>query len=78
MSTLDERIARDCERSGVPFFVEDDALLDRVAGLLADDTLTLGTGLPNGSADPNSEGPGLTNRDLRNTTLRITEKVVAS
>lgn len=32
-STLDERIARDCERSGVPFHVEDDALLDRVAEL---------------------------------------------
>jgi hypothetical protein len=30
-STLDERIARDCERSGVPFFVADDALLERVA-----------------------------------------------
>jgi hypothetical protein len=36
MSTLDERLARDCERSGVPFFVEDEALLDRVADLLAD------------------------------------------
>lgn len=33
--TLDERIRRDCERSGVPFFVEDEALLDRVADLLA-------------------------------------------
>lgn len=31
---LDDRIRRDCERSGVPFFVEDDQLLDRVAGWL--------------------------------------------
>jgi hypothetical protein len=29
---LDERIARDCQRSGVPFHVADDHLLDRVAG----------------------------------------------
>jgi hypothetical protein len=36
MSTLDERVARDCERSGVPFFVEDEALLERVAGFLVD------------------------------------------
>jgi hypothetical protein len=36
MSTLDERIARDCERSGVPFYVEDEALLDKVAGWLFD------------------------------------------
>jgi hypothetical protein len=34
MTTLDERIAADCERSGVPFHVEDDALLDRVAAWL--------------------------------------------
>jgi hypothetical protein len=34
--TLDERIARDCERSGVPFHVEDDALLDKVADWLFD------------------------------------------
>jgi hypothetical protein len=32
--TLDERVARDCQRSGVPFHVEDDALLDWVADLL--------------------------------------------
>jgi len=32
--TLDERIRRDCERTGLPFHVEDDALLDRVADLL--------------------------------------------
>jgi hypothetical protein len=32
--TLDERIRRDCERSAVPFHVEDDALLDWVADLL--------------------------------------------
>jgi hypothetical protein len=50
VTTLDERIARDCERSGVPFFVEDDALLDRVAGLLTDDALALGTSPPSGSA----------------------------
>jgi hypothetical protein len=31
---LDERIARDCERSGVPFFVEDEAVLERIAALL--------------------------------------------
>jgi len=37
-STLNERIARDCERSGVPFHVEDEALLDRVAALLDDST----------------------------------------
>jgi hypothetical protein len=43
LAELDARIARDCERSGVPFFVEDEALLDRVAGLLTDDTLALGT-----------------------------------
>jgi hypothetical protein len=30
-STLDERIARDCARSGVPFHVDDDHLVDRVA-----------------------------------------------
>jgi hypothetical protein len=29
-------------------------------------------------ARPNSKGPGLTNRDLRKTTPRTTEKVVAS
>lgn len=31
MTTLDERVARDCARSGVPFHIEDDALLERVA-----------------------------------------------
>jgi hypothetical protein len=36
MTTLDERIARDCERSGVPFHVEDAALLEKVAGWLAE------------------------------------------
>jgi hypothetical protein len=41
MSILDERLARDCERSGVPFFVEDEALLDRVADLLADTMVEL-------------------------------------
>ena len=57
-SSLDERIARDCERSGVPFFVEDEALLDRVAGLLTDDTLALGTGLPNGRNTDRTRGSG--------------------
>jgi hypothetical protein len=37
VSTLDERIARDCARSGVPFHVEDEALLDRVAAWLVGD-----------------------------------------
>jgi hypothetical protein len=37
---LDERVARDCARSGVPFFVEDERVLDMVAGLLSDDALT--------------------------------------
>jgi hypothetical protein len=32
LAELDERIARDCERSGVPFHVEADHLVDRVAG----------------------------------------------
>ena len=36
MSTLHERIVRDCERSGVPFYVEDEALLDKLAGWLFD------------------------------------------
>jgi hypothetical protein len=36
VSTLDERITRDCNRSGVPFFVEDESLLDRVAAMLVD------------------------------------------
>jgi hypothetical protein len=36
MSALHERIARDCERSCVPFYVEDEALLDKVAGWLFD------------------------------------------
>jgi hypothetical protein len=94
-STLDERIARDCERSGVPFHVEDDALLERVAELTElawagdDDAATRWhqgrEAVPSGSASdasssasPNSKGPGLTNRDLRNITPRTTEKVVAS
>jgi hypothetical protein len=34
VSTLDDRIWRDCARSGVPFHVEDEALLDRVAVLI--------------------------------------------
>jgi hypothetical protein len=34
MSTLHERVARDCERSGVPYHVEDEALLDKVADWL--------------------------------------------
>jgi hypothetical protein len=37
MSTLDERVAADCERSGVPLQVEDEALLDRVAAMVAAD-----------------------------------------
>ena len=53
MSTLDERLARDCERSGVPFFVEDEALLDRVADLLAD---TLAELAADGPADRTREG----------------------
>jgi hypothetical protein len=36
MSTLDQRLARDRERSGLPFYVEDEALLDKVAGWLFD------------------------------------------
>jgi hypothetical protein len=36
VAALDQRIARDCERSGVPFHVEDEALLDRVATLLVE------------------------------------------
>jgi hypothetical protein len=36
MSTVEERVARDRERSGLPFFVEDDALLDKVADWLFD------------------------------------------
>jgi hypothetical protein len=48
VSTLDERIRSDCERSGVLLHVEDDALLDRVAGLLTD-PLAFGIGLPNGN-----------------------------
>jgi hypothetical protein len=35
MSTLDQRIAADCQRSGVPFFVENDEFLDRVAAWVA-------------------------------------------
>jgi hypothetical protein len=49
LAELDARIARDCERSGVPFFVEDDGLLDRVAGLLADNPPS-GIGLPSGGS----------------------------
>jgi hypothetical protein len=44
MSTLDERIARDCQRSGVPFHVEDDQLLDRIAGWLIADEESGGDG----------------------------------
>jgi hypothetical protein len=36
MSTLEERIARNCERSGVPFYIEDEVLLDKVADWLFD------------------------------------------
>ena len=36
MSTLHERIARDRERSGLPFYVEDEALLDKLADLVVD------------------------------------------
>jgi hypothetical protein len=36
MSTLDQRLARDRERSGLPFYVEDEALLDKVAGWVFD------------------------------------------
>jgi hypothetical protein len=43
MSTLDDRITRDCERSGVPFYVEDEALLDKVAGWLFDTWIELAT-----------------------------------
>jgi hypothetical protein len=53
MSALDERLARDCERSGVPFFVEDEALLDRVADLLVD---TLAAMAVDGRADWTKEG----------------------
>jgi hypothetical protein len=42
MSTLDERIRRDCERSAVPLHVEDDELLDRVADLLVADWIGKG------------------------------------
>lgn len=97
-STLDERIARDCERSGVPFHVEDDAFLDRVAELTElawagnDDAATRrhqgrqaspagsasGTAQRKRRSSPNSKGPGLTNRDLRNTTSRTTKKVIGA
>jgi hypothetical protein len=40
LAELDARIARDCQQSGVPFHVEDDALLDRVAGWLAEGAQT--------------------------------------
>jgi hypothetical protein len=97
-STLDERIARDCARSGVPFFVADDALLERVAewaelAWTPDDDMATPADQGRGAgsvgsastatkrkrdARPNSKGPSLTNRDLRKTTPRTTEEVVAS
>jgi hypothetical protein len=55
MSTLDERLARDCERSGVPFFVEDEALLDKVAGWLFDTWIELATDGTDGT-DGTGEG----------------------
>jgi hypothetical protein len=48
MSTLDERIARDCERSGVRFHVTDEAVLERVAALVAE---TLAEMVTEGRAD---------------------------
>jgi hypothetical protein len=36
VSTLDERINRDCQRSGVAFHVEDERVLDMVADRLTD------------------------------------------
>jgi hypothetical protein len=51
MSTLDERLARDRERSGLPFFVEDEALLDKVVGWLFDAWLAM-------AADDQADGTG--------------------
>jgi hypothetical protein len=53
MSTLDERLARDRQRSGLPFFVEDDALLDKVADWLFDTWIDMAA---DGRADGSGEG----------------------
>jgi hypothetical protein len=53
MSTLDERLARDRERSGLPFFVEDEALLDKVADWLFDTWIEMAA---DGQADRTREG----------------------
>jgi hypothetical protein len=53
MSTLHERVARDCERSGVPFYVEDDALLNKVVDWLFDTWIDMAT---DGRADGSGEG----------------------
>jgi hypothetical protein len=57
------------------------ALIQRVAELAlvgSNKTLALGPGLPSGNANRNGEGPGITNRDLRNTTSHTTEEVVGA
>ena len=51
MSTLDERLARDRERSGLPFYVEDEALLDKVAGWLFDTWIELATDGTDGTGE---------------------------
>jgi hypothetical protein len=53
MSTLHERVARDCERSGVPYYVEDEALLDKLADWLADTWVAMAA---DGRADWAGEG----------------------
>jgi hypothetical protein len=53
MSTVEERVARDRERSGLPFFVEDDALLDKVADWLFPTWIEMAT---DGRADGAREG----------------------
>jgi hypothetical protein len=53
MSTLDERLARDRERSGLPFFVEDETLLDKVADWLFDTWIEMAA---DGAADWTGEG----------------------
>jgi hypothetical protein len=53
MSTLEERIARNCQRSGVPFYIEDEALLDKVADWLFDTWIDMAA---DGRADGTREG----------------------
>jgi hypothetical protein len=53
MSTVEERVARDRERSGLPFFVEDEALLDKVADWLFDTWIEMAA---DGRADGSRDG----------------------